>query len=170
MFKVPNEYRIHDGELGSNDDVGNNGAFLIPFESFTLRVIASDGEDWEHVSVSLPNRRGTYVCGLSQVDYSTSPTGTSTHRHPPQSCKTREAGIVQYSGGQAAPPMHNSKGLACPRTLDVPGLAAAAVRKPTIRPRLCHSHVFYQHLGCCSEASSSPPRSKKYVPFGMTWA
>jgi hypothetical protein len=36
--------------------MGNNGAFLIPFESFALRVIASDGTGWEHVSVSLPNR------------------------------------------------------------------------------------------------------------------
>jgi hypothetical protein len=45
MYKVPNEYRIRDGELGSSEDVGNNGAFLIPYQSFTLRVIASDGED-----------------------------------------------------------------------------------------------------------------------------
>ena len=29
MFKVPNEYRIREGELGSADDMGNNGAFLI---------------------------------------------------------------------------------------------------------------------------------------------
>jgi hypothetical protein len=46
MFKVPNEYRVQNGELGSTDEIGNNGAFLIPFESFTLRVIASDGEGW----------------------------------------------------------------------------------------------------------------------------
>jgi hypothetical protein len=56
MFKVPNQYRIRDGELGSTDEIGNNGAFLILYQSFTLRVIASDGMDWEHVSVSLPNR------------------------------------------------------------------------------------------------------------------
>ena len=56
MFKVPNEYRIRAGELGSNDDAGNNGAFLIEYQSFTLRVIASDGMGWEYVSVSLPNR------------------------------------------------------------------------------------------------------------------
>ena len=56
MFKVPNENRIRVGELGSNDDAGNNGAFLIEYQSFTLRVIASDGKGWEHVSVSLPNR------------------------------------------------------------------------------------------------------------------
>jgi hypothetical protein len=56
MFNVPDEYRIRDGELGSTDEAGNNGAFLIPFESFRLFVIASNGMGWEHVSVSLPNR------------------------------------------------------------------------------------------------------------------
>ena len=29
---------------------------MIPFESFMLKVIASDGMSWEHVSVSFPNR------------------------------------------------------------------------------------------------------------------
>jgi hypothetical protein len=52
MFKVPNEYRVHEGELGSNDEIGNNGAFVVPYQSFMLRVIASDGMGWEHVSVS----------------------------------------------------------------------------------------------------------------------
>ncbi len=42
--------------MGSSDDTGNNDTFLIPFESCTLRVIASDGMGWAHVSVSLPNR------------------------------------------------------------------------------------------------------------------
>ena len=56
MFKVPNEYRIRDGVLSSTDEIGNNGAFLIPYQSFMLRVIASDGKGWEHVSVSLSNR------------------------------------------------------------------------------------------------------------------
>jgi hypothetical protein len=28
----------------------------IPYQSFNLRVIASDGKGWEHISVSLPNR------------------------------------------------------------------------------------------------------------------
>jgi len=56
MFKVPNEYRIREGELGSTEEIGNDGAFLIPYQSFNLRVIASDGQGWEHVSVSLQNR------------------------------------------------------------------------------------------------------------------
>ena len=56
MFHVPNEYRIRDGRLASNDSAGNNGAFHIPYPSRStrLRVIASDGGGWEHVSVSIP--------------------------------------------------------------------------------------------------------------------
>lgn len=57
MFTVPNENRIKSGSfLESNDRYGNNGAFKIRFESYEFLVIASDGEDWEHVSVSLLNR------------------------------------------------------------------------------------------------------------------
>jgi hypothetical protein len=69
MFKVPNEYRIRGGELGSTAEAGNNGAFMIPFESFTLRVIASDGMGWEHVSVSLPNRTPNWraMCFMTDV-------------------------------------------------------------------------------------------------------
>jgi hypothetical protein len=32
------------------------GAFMVPFRTVTLRVIATCGMDWDHVSVSLPNR------------------------------------------------------------------------------------------------------------------
>jgi len=34
---------MRDGALSSSDAIGNNGAFLIPFELFTLQVMASDG-------------------------------------------------------------------------------------------------------------------------------
>ena len=55
-MKVPNKYRIKSGEMRSTDKDGNNGAFLIPFETFFLVVISSDGFGWEHVSVSLKKR------------------------------------------------------------------------------------------------------------------
>ena len=72
MFKVPNQYRIRDGELGSTDEIGNNGAFLILYQSFTLRVIASDGMDWEHVSVSRPNRTPNWrEMGVSKIYFGT---------------------------------------------------------------------------------------------------
>jgi hypothetical protein len=56
MIKVPNEYRIQDGVLGSTDKIGNTSAFLIPYQSFTRSVIARDGQGREYVPVSLPNR------------------------------------------------------------------------------------------------------------------
>src|SRR5262245_53371563 len=56
MFNVPNENHIKVSVLGASEEIGSNSAFLIPYQSFTLRVIASDGMGWEHVSVSLPNR------------------------------------------------------------------------------------------------------------------
>jgi hypothetical protein len=49
-------YRVRGGVIGSDESYGNNGAFMIPFESYKLLVVASDGEGWEHVTVSLPNR------------------------------------------------------------------------------------------------------------------
>jgi len=56
MLKVPEEYRIKNGPMGSSVQDGNNGAFVIPYQSFQLFVIASDGAGWDHVSVSLKNR------------------------------------------------------------------------------------------------------------------
>jgi len=58
-FKVPNQYRVRNHKyLGSEDSIGNCGAFNIPFESRELFVIANDGEfaGWEHVSVSTNGR------------------------------------------------------------------------------------------------------------------
>lgn len=42
--------------MGSDDSYGNNGMFIIPYHSYEFTVVASDGEGWEHVSVSLKNR------------------------------------------------------------------------------------------------------------------
>lgn len=53
MFRVPEDYRVHSGTLGSAKIDGNNGAFIIKsrFRDATLMIIASDGLGWEHVSV-----------------------------------------------------------------------------------------------------------------------
>ncbi len=58
MFKVPEQFRIKDGTMGSDESYGNNGAFMIMSAKTKriLNIIASDGEGWEHVSVSLNNR------------------------------------------------------------------------------------------------------------------
>lgn len=53
MFRVPNSCRLRSGPIGSDDTIGCNGAFLVPFQSYQLKCMASDGLGWEHVSVSL---------------------------------------------------------------------------------------------------------------------
>ena len=40
----------------SNKSDGNNGVFVVPYGSYKLFVICSDGGGWDHVSVSLKNR------------------------------------------------------------------------------------------------------------------
>ena len=48
-----NKYRVPlMGQMGNE----GCGAFIIPYRSYELNVIASDGEGWDHVSVSLKNR------------------------------------------------------------------------------------------------------------------
>jgi len=56
-MKVPEQYRlVHHDILGSDASYGNNGCFIVSFRGREMTVIASDGEGWEHVSVSLNNR------------------------------------------------------------------------------------------------------------------
>ena len=60
-FKVPNKFRVRSGPMGSPDDADNNGMFIIPLKhGQEVRVIASDGFGWEHVSVSLQDRTPTW--------------------------------------------------------------------------------------------------------------
>jgi len=74
MLHAPNKYRVRHGELATGDDMGNNGAFLLPNlppSSLRLTVVCSDGrywvEDglegtpWEHVSVSTQTRCPTWA-------------------------------------------------------------------------------------------------------------
>jgi hypothetical protein len=51
-FRVPNEARLRTGPMATNSHAGNNGAFILKCKQTVLRCIASDGEGWEHVSVS----------------------------------------------------------------------------------------------------------------------
>lgn len=58
MFHVPEKFRITNPShaLASNKWFGNNGAFVIPhpkIEKYFISTIASDGMNWEHVSVSI---------------------------------------------------------------------------------------------------------------------
>jgi hypothetical protein len=67
-FHVPNHARMLKGQFGSDASFGNNGAFFLTnrlaatHERGTpLKIIASDGAGWEHVSVSLPHRCPTWA-------------------------------------------------------------------------------------------------------------
>jgi hypothetical protein len=69
MLKVPEEYRVKSGQLASTAEIGNNGCFLVPFESYTFTVIVSDGMDFDHVSVSLNNRTPNWkeMCFIKEL-------------------------------------------------------------------------------------------------------
>jgi hypothetical protein len=71
-MRVPNECRLRSGAMASDDSYGNNGIFHIPRPDHVgkyFMVIASDGEGWEHVSVSLPSRTPTWdeMCYIKQI-------------------------------------------------------------------------------------------------------
>lgn len=69
MFHVPEQFRMVYGALRSTPDHGNNGAFLVRIGKRQFTVIASDGEGWEHVSVSLDDRCPTWreMCRIKDV-------------------------------------------------------------------------------------------------------
>ncbi len=55
MFRTPNKFRVVLPEFGKGDD--HNGIFVIPLKhGQRVRVIASNGMGWEHVSVSRQDR------------------------------------------------------------------------------------------------------------------
>jgi hypothetical protein len=68
-FHAPNKYRVRRGPMGTGDDMGNYGFFLVPNRyrrDMPLRVISSGGEtdidrEWEHVSVSYVDRCPTWL-------------------------------------------------------------------------------------------------------------
>lgn len=61
-FKVPEKFRLKKGSYATEAKDGNNGVFICKSAKFkrALRCIASDGMDWEHVSVSLADRCPTW--------------------------------------------------------------------------------------------------------------
>ena len=58
-MKVPEQFRVRDGLMASDESFGNNGAFIIGFEHYQFFVIASDELGWEHISISLDNKKRT---------------------------------------------------------------------------------------------------------------
>lgn len=62
MFKVPEKHRVKKGKYGSDSSIGNNGLFQFSSQYpgsqgvVYFNCIVSDGEDWEHVSVTCRNK------------------------------------------------------------------------------------------------------------------
>lgn len=55
-MKAPEKYRVTKGLMASDSSYGNNGVFTIPHpkvSGYWINCICSDGEGWQHVSVSL---------------------------------------------------------------------------------------------------------------------
>lgn len=90
MFRVPEKRRIRSGEMASDDSYGCNGAFWLPYDkrakSVRLFCIASDGENWEHVSVSLNRPRCPYWDEMVYVRHVFwGPEDIVIQLHPPES-------------------------------------------------------------------------------------
>ncbi len=92
MFKAPNDYRIRQGQLASDDTYGNNGAFYLGWvrkgrsSKTGVLCIASDGSGWEHVSVSLNKPRcpcWDEMCKAKEVFWD--PDDSVIQIHPPES-------------------------------------------------------------------------------------
>lgn len=67
-----NKFRVRDGLLASTDDDGFNGFFCLYIKDKRVKVIASDGMGWKHVSVSLhdtPNKPPTWdiMCSVKNL-------------------------------------------------------------------------------------------------------
>ena|ERR1700678_3014139 len=75
-FKVPNQYRIRTGPMGSNDSIGLCGAFEVPIKRTkptqkkkVLVCIADDGRmtNWEHVSCYKHDGFARYIPSWSDM-------------------------------------------------------------------------------------------------------
>jgi hypothetical protein len=71
MMHAPEKYRRLDGPMPSSARDGNNGWFYIPAEKEknALIIVASNGEGWEHVSVSMKYRCPTWeeMCKIKEL-------------------------------------------------------------------------------------------------------
>ena len=99
MFEVPEKYRNGGDFLKksspywTDSSMGNNGVFYIPLRERTkrgmmlyhLKVLASDGEGWQHVSVSMPTRIPTWaeMCLVKKRFWG--PNSAVMQLHPPES-------------------------------------------------------------------------------------
>lgn len=84
MLHFPEQFRIRRGPLASV--AGDNGAFMVHLvNGSSVAVIASTGEGWEHVSVSLQNRVPTWaeMCSVKRLFWDDE--DCVVQYHPPKS-------------------------------------------------------------------------------------
>lgn len=82
-LRFPEHTRIRSGPLASIP--GGNGAFAFWFGESVVFVIASSGEGWEHVSVSLEDRVPTWdeMCSVKRLFWDAE--DCVVQLHPPKS-------------------------------------------------------------------------------------
>lgn len=86
MFHCPNEFRIKTGQFATTDKDGNNGLFILPMKRYSAKVVISQDPIWEHVSVSLSNRRNPNwkeMCAIKSIFWD--PNDCIVQFHPPES-------------------------------------------------------------------------------------
>lgn len=87
MFHVPNKYRLRTHPtLGSDESYHNNGFFVLPWRGYEIRCQASDGEGWEHVSVTINRDRipnWEIMCFVKETFWDEE--DTVVQFHPPKS-------------------------------------------------------------------------------------
>ena len=84
MITFPEQFRIRRGHMASTP--GGNGAFMVRLPNgSTCAVIASTGEGWEHVSVSLQHRVPIWdeMCSIKRLFWE--PEDCVVQYHPPKS-------------------------------------------------------------------------------------
>ena len=85
-FHVPNKWRVRKGKMGSDDSIGNSGAFEITLKhNQKVFVIAGDGLGWEQVSVSSKDRCPTWeeMCQVKAIFWDDE--DCVVQYHPPKS-------------------------------------------------------------------------------------
>lgn len=86
-FHVPERFRLVSGPMASSKAHGNNGAFFVQLRpgGNRIKVVASDGEGWEHVSVSWPDRCPTWdeMCRIKAIFWDAE--DCVMQLHPPES-------------------------------------------------------------------------------------
>lgn len=84
-FCVPEKFRVRAGPKATDERYGNNGAFILGLlHKQILFAIASDGEGWEHVSVSRKDRCPTWEEMCQAKDMFWGPEDCVIQFHPPK--------------------------------------------------------------------------------------